>query len=182
MNKESIKKFISLVTEIVPVVAFFSVYKLFGIIPATITITIATVVCTGLNYAYTRVVSVPSLITSAVVTVFGLITVWSGDSKFIKIKPTIIYLIFAGILWIGIRRGKAYIKHVFGTMILPEEAWMTLSKRFSWFFTFLAISNEFVRIFMSESAWVHFKVFGVTTISVLFILAQVRFFMKHKQI
>lgn len=173
-------KLISIASEFLPVIVFFVLYKMFGIVTASISIVITSLVCTSVNYIYNKSISPVSILSTVLIIIFGLITVISHNGKFIQIKPTILYLTFAGILLIGIMRGKGYIKHIFMNMILPDHAWITLSRRFSLFFTFLAITNECARIFLSEAAWVNFKVFGVTIISIIFILLQLPFLIRHR--
>ena len=60
---------------------------------------VATVVCSGrLLELFGRLLPVP-VVTAVLVVVFGGLTFWLDDPRFIKIKPTIINLLFAGVLF-----------------------------------------------------------------------------------
>ena len=116
---------------------------------------------TFLFWRLTGKVSKMQLVTLVVVVVFGGMTIWFNDDRFIKMKPTIIYLIFAGILGFGLLRGQSYLRVVMEEMLpLQPEGWMKLTKRLALFFFALAIANEFVWRTMSTDAWVTFKTFG----------------------
>lgn len=130
---------------------------------------------TFMFWRLTGKVSKMQLVTLVVVVVFGGMTIWFNDERFIKMKPTIIYLIFAGILGIGLLRGKSYLRVVMEEMMpLKQEGWMILTKRFALFFLGLAIANEIVWRTMSTDAWVNFKTFGLTLAIFGFFMAQGR--------
>ena len=113
------------------------------------------------------------LITAILVVVFGGLTIWLNDPVFIKMKPTVIYLIFAGVLSFGIIRKKAYLKYLMGSAIpMNEEGWMKLTKRFSFLFLLLALANEFVWRTLSQDFWVNFKTFGLPLILLIFMIFQ----------
>jgi len=128
---------------------------------------------TFLLWRLTGAVSKMQLVTLVLVVVFGGLTVWLNDERFIKMKPTILYLIFAGILGFGLLRGRSYLQTVMDEMMpLKPEGWMILTKRFALFFLGLAIANEFVWRTMSTDAWVNFKTFGLTLAIFGFFMSQ----------
>ena len=130
---------------------------------------------TFLFWRLTGKVSKMQLVTLVVVVVFGGMTIWFNDDRFIKMKPTIIYLIFAGILGFGLLRGQSYLRVVMEEMLpLQPEGWMKLTKRLALFFFVLAIANEFVWRTMSTDAWVTFKTFGLTIAIFGFFMTQGR--------
>jgi len=130
---------------------------------------------TFLFWRLTGKVSKMQLVTLVVVVVFGGMTIWFNDDRFIKMKPTIIYLIFAGILGFGLLRGQSYLRVVMEEMLpLQPEGWMKLTKRLALFFFALAIANEFVWRTMSTDAWVTFKTFGLTIAIFGFFMTQGR--------
>ena len=92
-------------------------------------------------------------------------------------KPTILYLLFGGILGVGLLRGQSYLRHVMdGMMPLADAGWMILTRRLMFFFFGLAVANELVWRFMSEQAWVNFKTFGLTAAIFVFFMTQGRVF------
>ncbi len=86
-----------------------------------------------------------------------------------------IYLIFSAVLGFGIIKRKAYLKYLMGSAILmTEEGWMKLSKRFSVLFLLLAIGNEIVWRTFPQDFWVNFKTFGLPVILLVFMISQVK--------
>jgi intracellular septation protein len=115
------------------------------------------------------------------VVVFGSLTFLLNDPRFIKIKPTIINLMFAGALFFGLMTGRLFLKLLLGEAFnLTEEGWRKLSIRWAAFFVTLAVLNEIVWRNFSEAAWVNFKVFGILGISVVFGVAQVGLIKRHE--
>ena len=113
------------------------------------------------------------VVTLALVIVFGGLTVWLNDERFFKMKPTIIYLIFAGILGFGLLRGRSYLRLVMDELVpLEPEGWMKLTRRVTLFFVGLAAANELVWRTMSTDAWVNFKTFGLTAAIFVFFASQ----------
>ncbi|MBD3678419.1 MAG: septation protein IspZ [Rhodobacteraceae bacterium] len=113
------------------------------------------------------------IVTLVLVVVFGGLTVWLNDERFFKMKPTIIYLLFGGMLGMGLMRGQSYLEYVMeGMMPLKPEGWMKLTRRLTAFFFGLAVLNEVIWRTMSTDAWVNFKTFGLTAALFLFFMAQ----------
>jgi len=114
------------------------------------------------------------------IVVFGGLSVWFNDPKFFKMKPTIIYLLFACVLGAGLLRGQSWLQYVMdGVMPLTDQGWIILTRRLAAFFFGLALLNELVWRLMSEESWVYFKTFGLTAAIFLFFMAQGRLFRDH---
>jgi intracellular septation protein len=172
--------FIKLILEILPLIIFFTLYKQYGIIYGTTGVLIATIVAQVITYYFEKKCSVIQLIATAVLVIFGSITIFSGDSKFIKLKPTIINLIFALILFIGTLKQRGLLKHIFSNAITMEEKhWIVLSQRWACFFLCVAILNEIIWRNFPEDIWVQFKVFGILGLTFLFLLTQLKFMNKN---
>ena len=113
------------------------------------------------------------LVTAIVVVVFGGLTLWLQDDTFIKMKPTIIYLLFGGTLIGGLAFGKSFLGYVFDTVFqLTDEGWRKLTFRWGLFFFALAVLNEIVWRSVSTDTWVTFKVFAILPITFVFTLSQ----------
>lgn len=113
------------------------------------------------------------IMTLVLVIVFGGLTVWLNDERFFKMKPTLIYLVFAGILGFGLLRGRSYLRLVMEEVVpLEPEGWMKLTRRVTLFFFGLAVANEIVWRTMSTDAWVNFKTFGLTAAIFVFFALQ----------
>lgn len=140
-----------------------------GIFVATAVFMAAVVIALVISYALTRHLPLMPLITVVVVLVFGSLTLFLHDELFIKLKPTIIYLLFAGVLLGGLAFGKPLLGVVFDSVFhLSEEGWRKLTLRWALFFVGLAVLNEIVWRTQSTDVWVSFKVFGVLPLTLLF--------------
>jgi intracellular septation protein len=118
--------------------------------------------------------SLPPLVTAALVTVFGGLTLWLQDPLFVMLKPTIINLVFAGVLGFGLVTRRPLLKLLMGEMLkLKEEGWHKLTIRWIGFFLAMALLNEIVWRNFSQSTWVSFKVLGILPLTFLFAVAQV---------
>ncbi|MEO8530010.1 MAG: inner membrane-spanning protein YciB [Deltaproteobacteria bacterium] len=115
------------------------------------------------------------IFTLVLVTALAAMGFWLNDPRFLKVKPTIVYLLFTAILGFGLLRGKSYLQLVMGKKLkMSEEGWMIFTKRFTALFLGLAITNEVVWRMVSTETWVSFKVFGTTAIMFLFIMSQAK--------
>lgn len=113
------------------------------------------------------------ILTLVLVVVFGGLTVWLNDETFFKMKPTIIYALFAAILGFGLMRGQSYMAALMGqVMPMQPEGWMILTRRMTWFFAALAVANEAIWRLMSTDAWVNFKTFGLPLALFAFFMLQ----------
>jgi intracellular septation protein len=114
-----------------------------------------------------------ALVTGVIVIVFGTLTLVLHDETFIKVKPTIIYSLFAAVLGGGLLFGRSFIAIMFDQMFnLTPQGWRSLTLRWALFFFALAILNEVVWRTQTTDFWVNFKVFGVTPLTMIFALTQ----------
>lgn len=144
-----------------------------GIFVATAVFMVAILVALVASYLLTRRLPTMALVSAVVVVVFGGLTLVLQDELFIKLKPTIIYLLFAGTLFGGIAFGKNLLAMVFDQMFhLTAEGWRKLTVRWALFFLFLGVLNEAVWRTQSTDTWVAFKVFGVMPLTFVFAALQ----------
>jgi intracellular septation protein len=140
-----------------------------GIFVATAVFMVAIVAALAVSYVMTRHLPVMPLVTAIIVLVFGSLTLVLHDEHSIKLKPTIIYLLFGGLLLGGLALGKPLLSMVFDSVFhLTEEGWRKLTVRWALFFLVLAILNEIVWRTQTTDVWVSFKVFGVVPLTFLF--------------
>ncbi len=152
-----------------------------GIFVATAVFMAAVVVALAISYALTRHLPVMPLVTAVVVLVFGSLTLVLHDELFIKLKPTIIYVLFGGVLLGGLALRKPVLGAVFDSVFhLTEEGWRRLTLRWALFFFALAILNEIVWRTQSTDVWVNFKVFGVVPLTFLFAALQYPLLQKYE--
>jgi intracellular septation protein len=151
-----------------------------GIFVATAVFMVAVLVALAISYALTRRLPVMTIVSAVVVTVFGGLTLALHDELFIKLKPTIIYLLFAGVLFGGLIFRKPLLAMVFDQMFnLTEEGWRKLTMRWALFFVFLAVLNEIVWRTQSTDFWVAFKAFGMLPITLVFAMMQYPLLTRH---
>ncbi len=135
---------------------------------------VATLVALAIVYFLEKKVSMMLLMGGIIITLFGGLALYFDNKIFFYMKPTIISLLFAGVLFLGkFFTKKSLVKILFqNTLDLKDEAWRKLNNRWIYFFIFLAILNEIVWRTQSEPFWVNFKVWGILPINFLFFLIQ----------
>tara|TARA_R110002094_G_scaffold133922_1_gene126308 strand:+ start:489 stop:1064 length:576 start_codon:yes stop_codon:yes gene_type:complete len=167
-------------TELGPILIFFAAYYFGDLFIATAAIMVTTLIALALSYYYTRSLPMMPVVTAVVVMVFGGLTLYLNDETFIKMKPTIIYGLFAAILFAGLMLGKSFIKILFDNFWdLSDEGWKKLTIRLAFFFLLMAVANEFIWRNFSTELWVNIKVFGFTAATFLFFIAQVPLITRH---
>ena len=166
--------------DIGPVLVFVASYWLFDIYVATALVMLAIACAVAIEYALERKVSPMLLITFALVLVFGGLTLWLTNDIFIKMKPTILYAMFASILAGGLLSDRVFLKYFLGHALqMPDHAWRVLTWRWASFFLVLAIANEFIWRSVSTDTWVAIKL-GVMPLTIIFALAQTPFILRHQ--
>jgi len=124
--------------------------------------------------------STMQVLTAGLIIVFGGLTVWLNDERFLKIKPTIINLLLGGVLFVGLWRGKSLLSLVLSEALPMDEAgWMILTKRLAWFFVASALANEIVWRFFSTEIWVTFETFVLPGSMFAFFIAQAGLIQRH---
>jgi intracellular septation protein len=133
----------------------------------------AMVISLALSWLVLKRVAVMPLVSGVIVLIFGGLTLWLQDETFIKMKPTIVNILFGGTLLGGLAFGRLLLKYVFGDVYrLKEEGWRVLTWRWGVFFLALAVLNEIVWRNFSTDLWVAFKVWGIAPLTVVFSFAQ----------
>jgi intracellular septation protein len=172
---------LKLAIDLAPLLIFFGVYMTAGIYWATGVLMVATVISMIVSKVLLNHVSASLVISTALVVGFGALTLWFSDPRFIKMKPTIIYLMFAVALVIGYLLGKPVLKLLMGEALrLTDHGWSVLSLRWAIFFTGLAALNEVVWRNFSETTWATVKVFGFLPLTVIFLMMQISFIQCHQ--
>ena len=167
-----------------PLAVFFIFYKLVPssnpLITATIALMITTLIALVVSYILTKKIAKVALFSGLVLAVFGAATIILQNDVFIKMKPTVINLLFAAILFYCYFAKKLWLANLLGAKVqMAKQAWLSLSLRWGGFFVFLACVNEVIWRNFSTDFWVQFKVFGMMPISLIFTISQVPFMMRE---
>ncbi len=186
MSEHTLPKWVKPLLEFGPVIAFFVAYMRMketvytiaesdyqGFIVVTALFVPLLLICTAVLWKLTGKISPMQIMTVVLVTIFGGLTVWLNDDRFIKMKPTLIYMIFGGILGVGLLRGQSYLRVVMQEALPMQDAgWMILTRRATGFFFGLAVLNEVIWRSFSTDTWVYFKTFGLTVALFAFFMMQ----------
>jgi intracellular septation protein len=172
-SKAHLNPALKIVLDLGPLLVFFAANSRFGIFVATGAFMAAILIALGIAYGLTRHLPIMPLVTAVVVVVFGTLTLALHDEHFIKVKPTIIYVLFGSALLAGLAFGKSLLGVVFDAVFhLTEDGWRKLTLRWALFFLALAVLNEIVWRTQTTDVWVSFKVFGVVPLTFLFAALQ----------
>ena len=180
MNRPVIK----FITDFGPLLVFFTIYfkndnDLKLAIPPFI---IATLIALAIVYFLERKISIVPLTSGILITLFGGLTLYFDNKIFFYMKPTVINLLFACVLFVGQYITKKSLLKIFfkNSLNLRDEGWNKLNYRWIYFFIFIAILNEMVWRTQSEVFWVNFKVWGLLPITFLFTASQLPLINKYK--
>jgi intracellular septation protein len=165
--------------ELSPLIVFLVGFELLGIYWATAALMLACILLMLIHRARTGKFKTMHLITTAVVVILGSATLLLHDVRFIQWKPTVLLGLtaaaFLGSLMIGkqplVRR---MFEGVFDEpLTVSPRAWVAINCLWAVWFALLAVLNIYVARHFSESTWVHFKVYGITPLTMIFMFPQV---------
>ena len=193
MAQRHVPQWVKSALELGPVIGFFVAYlwvkdEVFtfggtdydGFIVATAVFIPVILASMGVLWWLTGHISRMQIVTAVLVVVFGGLTVWLNDDRFIKMKPTMVYSLLGGLLAIGLLRGQSYLRVVMGELLpMEHEGWMILTRRMTGFFFLLAASNEIIWRTQSTEVWVYFETFVLTGATFVFFIAQAGLIQKY---
>jgi intracellular septation protein len=178
------KSFLKFITDFGPLLVFFFYYyngdkNLKIAIPPFI---IATIIALAIVWMLEKKIPMVPLIGGILITFFGGLTIYFNNPVFIYIKPTIINILFGLALLFGkYFTNEPVLKKILGkSIVLKDEGWNILSRRWIFFFFSIALLNEIVWRTQSEEFWVNFKVWGLLPITFIFTAFQVSLITKYK--
>ena len=175
------KSLYKLLIDIGPLAVFFIFYSRSGLQSSILPFMVATVIAVLLSYILEKKIPIMPTVGAGIVLLFGGLTIYFDNDVFFKMKPTIINLLFAIILYGGILINKPLLKYLLGAALKLEEAgWKILTQRWIGFFIALAVLNEIVWRTQSTDVWVNFKVFGILPITFIFTMTQFPLIKKYQ--
>ncbi|HKL69677.1 inner membrane-spanning protein YciB [Salibaculum sp.] len=187
MSEKQIKPWVKQLLELGPTLAFFLLYlrikddsftygetEYSGFIVATVAFVPILLVAMAVLWHLTGKLSRMQIFTAFMVIFFGALTAWFNDERFFKMKTSIVYGTFSGLLGIGLLRGRSYLEFVMGEFLPMEHAgWMILTRRLFALFIGLAVANEIVWRTMSDTTWVTIETFGFPVVLFVFLWMQI---------
>ena len=177
----SVNQYTRLLIEAGPLAVFFVTNSQAGIMAGTGAFMAATAVAVLLSWHFERKLPIMPLVGCFFVLLFGGLTLWLEDDLFIKLKPTVVNLLFATVLFTSLALRRNVMKPLLGTVLsLTETGWRILTVRWACFFVVLAVLNEIVWRTMPTDAWVNFKVFGIMPLTLVFSALQMPVILKHQ--
>jgi len=194
MAERHIHPLLKLALEVGPIAVFFLAYRLAPVpegletterqleqvIFATAVFVPTILAALAASWFLTRKLPRMAVITAVVVVIFGGLTLILRDDTFVKMKPTILYSLFAGILGFGLLRGQSYLKYLMDELIpMQDEGWLKFTRRFVVFYVLLAVLNEIVWRTYGTDVWVNFRTFVLPGANFLFIMAQLPLFQRY---
>ena len=180
MSGRGLGPFARLTVEAGPLAVFFVLNGAAGLKVATAAFMAATLASLAVAWRTERRIPVVPLIGGAFVIVFGGLTIALDDDIFIKVKPTVVNLIFAAALAGGMLAGRPLLKQVMGSLVdLDHAGWARLSWRWAGFFLFMAAANEIAWRTQTTQMWAAWKLFGAMPITLVFGAAQVPLIRRH---
>ena len=175
------KSLYKLLIDIGPLAVFFIFYTRSGLQASILPFMVATVIAVLFSYILEKKIPIMPTVGAGIVLLFGGLTIYFDNDVFFKMKPTIINLLFAVILYGGILINKPLLKYLLGAALKLEEAgWKILTQRWIGFFIALAVLNEIVWRTQSTDVWVNFKVFGILPITFIFTMTQFPLIKKYQ--
>ena len=175
------KSVYKLLIDIGPLAVFFIFYTRSGLQASILPFMVATIIAVLFSYILEKKIPIMPTVGAGIVLLFGGLTIYFDNDVFFKMKPTIINVIFAVILYGGILMNKPLLKYLLGAALKLEEAgWKILTQRWIGFFIALAVLNEIVWRTQSTDVWVNFKVFGILPITFIFTMTQFPLIKKYQ--
>ena len=148
--------------DLFPILLFFAAYKLGTIYLATAVLMAATVIQSLWMYKLEGKLATLQKVTLGLILVFGSLTLFLQDDRFIKFKPTLLYFCMGlGLIISQFLLKKNFLKTMLGAQVnLPSGDWHTLSLAWTFYCFFMAALNAYVATYYSTEEWVNFKIWG----------------------
>jgi intracellular septation protein len=180
VQKKHLPPLTKLLLDLGPLLLFFFANSYRGIYFATGAFMVAILITLGISYYLIRRFPIMPIVTAVIVLVFGALTLYLHDETFIKLKPTIIYVMFAVVLLAGLATGRPLFQIVLdGAFHMQEEGWKKLTLNWALFFLAMAVVNEFVWRTFTTDQWVAFKTFGFLPLTLIFAISQAPIMAKY---
>jgi intracellular septation protein len=173
--------------DLFPIILFFVAFKLGDIYTATIVAMVATIGQILWVYYRHRKIDAMQWISLVMIVVFGSLTIFLHNKTFIQLKPTALYWLFSGALFISAQFfQKNWIQVLMGKQVTlkaesAHSVWHGLNMAWATFFFIMGALNLYIAFEYSEETWVNFKLFGSTGLLLVFVILQGVWLSKHME-
>lgn len=162
------KILIASILDFGPILLFLLSFTHFHIYKATMVLMAATIVSTVVTYRTQKRLPYVALYVAFLTIVFGYMTLAHKEPKFIQIKDTLYDATSALVLIIGMLWNTSLLKISFHEIIpMTKRAWDRLTYAWIFYFTGIAITNEYVRRTVDLWTWFDYKAI-ITAVTVIF--------------
>ena len=168
-----------LLMELGPLLVFVVANGLLGPFPAIGLFMVATAIGLVASYLTFKRVPIMLLVSGVLVLAFGALAYAQNDKTIFQLKPTVVNLLFAATMLIGLAFNWLVWKYLFGTVFqLTDEGWRKLQFRWGILFLFFAGLNELFRLNLDFTTWGYTKFVSIP-ISMIFMLTQIPLLNRH---
>lgn len=164
--------------DLAPLVAFFVTYFAANLYTATAVLMGAMLVVLVIDYVRERRIPPMHGLSAVLYFGFGAATLLLHDKRFIQLKPTVFFwiagLAFLASFWLGRRTlTERLLGSTLGQQLqIQAGTWRRLNAVWVAFYVLMGALNLLVVAYASERAWVLFKVIGLTSLTLIFLVAQ----------
>jgi len=158
--------------DFLPILLFFGTYKFQGILVATAVAMAATVALALFGWWRRGRPEPMHLLSAGLILVFGGATLALHDERFIKLKPTILYAVLAGVFLASGLTGRTVAERMFAALDAPAAVLRRVNGWWVAFFAAMAGLNLFVAARFDTDTWVNFKLFGLMGLTLAFVAVQ----------
>jgi len=167
--------------DLLPVIIFFIAYKVYDIYTATAALMISAILQLVILKLKSIKIGKMQIFSVVFILLFGGVTLLLRDEMFLKWKVTVVnwifFLVFIGSHFVG---SKTIIERMLsGQLNIPAVALRKLNVGSAVFFLFLGVLNLYVVYFFDTNFWVNFKLFGLTGLTFIFVIAQALYIRKQ---
>ena len=158
-----------------------SVGTLVAIIKSTGAFIVAAIAALIASKLLTGQISKMLMLSTVLIVGFGGMTILLRDPFYVQVKPTVLYAFFGVVLLIGWLRGKAFLQWLLEAAFegLSQEGWLKLSRNWGFFFVFMAVLNEVLRMQLTFESWLWAKLWVFMPLSFIFTFTQIPMLLKH---
>lgn len=164
--------------EFLPLFAFFLAYFLADIYVATATLMVAMVALLIVDRLRTGKIPPMHMASAVLVLVLGAATLWFRDERFIIWKPTVLFWALAIACFLSVFLRRPLIERLMLSAApepfagVAKSEWNTVTLVWGAFYAVMGLLNLWVAARFSLQGWVNFKVFGVTGLTLVFVVGQ----------